>query len=95
MARTTPAQNPRGEQSSTLSFGFCAIFAVKIAIQCGSDMARQVSTWAGGLFLSSKGVAPNRPCPYIPATFPIIADGRCFARKGGRSAKEICLLHKD
>jgi hypothetical protein len=41
-----------------------------------------VSTWAAGLLLSSKGVAPKRPYPYIPATFPIIADGPVLRPKG-------------
>src|ERR1700682_669208 len=68
MARTTPAQNPRGEHSSTLSGGKPEkpLFSALIA-----------TTWGGSRGPVKRADLPlrkGRGDAYIPATFPVIAD---------------------
>ena len=86
MARTTPAQNPRGEHSSTLSGGFCGSGHRCPGI---APFGPIMQTWAAppcpvkrGKSVASRGVK----CLYS-GHFPVIIDDWCFARKGGRSAR--------
>jgi len=81
MARTTPAQKPRGEHKSTFKAGFSTINPSRQADSRNPDMGRparrcQVGTiaWLGS-------------SPYIAATFPIIADDLVL-RPAGRAERE-------
>src|SRR5216684_1274599 len=66
MARTTPAQKPRGEHSSTLSGGLRPAAGTSDAVMRTSDRASfPASTWPRAMVLSSEGpaalVRPPRP----------------------------------
>jgi hypothetical protein len=96
IARTTPAQKPRGEHKITFNAGFWPeVFAVEREI--GSGMGRSQSRFSA----AKRSTWGPKPCPvkrglvavavpagvaYIPAT-SVIADDTGFARKGGRSAR--------
>ena len=84
MARTTPAQKPRGEHSSTLSGGlpelplFSGAIADEMRFRPPACQARAAKP------LRFRGVNA-----YIPATFQSSIDDKGLVRKGGRGAEEI------
>src|SRR5450756_1913701 len=93
MARTTPAQNPRGEQSSTLSAGFSGVF-----IMMSSKPRRFFASFKPrhGVrrpALSSRGGCMDPTQPLYSGHFPIITDDLVLRPAGGRSVEEICHGH--
>src|ERR1019366_1553180 len=108
MARTTPAQNPRGEHSSTLRAGFSEVFITM------SKKSRSKQSW----FKKSRYKKTRRfpanfssrhglPRPTLSrrhgctgptqslysGNFPIIIDDLVLRPAGGRSVEEICHGH--
>ena len=84
MARTTPAQKPRGEHSSTFKTGFSA--AINTSRSGGIPYARHGARRPP---LSSRDHCMGRTEPLYSGHFPIIADDLVLRPKGGRSVRRI------
>jgi hypothetical protein len=76
MARTTPAQKPRGEQSSTLSTGFDEAGAIIIVNLGSADLARICDPDMGcaGLPCQAERLHEALCTPIFRPLFPIITD---------------------
>src|ERR1700712_1085476 len=98
MARTTPAQKPRGEQSTIFRSGFADIRAISgpnHPSPAGGERPIRIGTWGCFWALSRHFSRPLRQRPlraYIGAEFPVITDDRRLRlqKRGGRGTKEIC-----
>src|SRR5580692_5662282 len=98
IARTTPAQKPRGEQSTILRSGLADIGAIpadRITPRRRAGNGQfETRTWGRFRALSRHFHRPLRRYPltaYIGLEFPSSLMTTGFAsEKGGRSAKEIC-----
>src|SRR5215471_13739064 len=101
IARTTPAQKPRGEQSTIFRSGLAAIGAIlgpKHPLPTGRDRSNRLTNWAR-LRSVSRPIS-NRPISqplrrrpfkaYIEQIPVIVDDRRLRLQAGGRIAKEIC-----
>ena len=94
MARTTPAQKPRGEHSSTLRAGFSGVFIMSASEIAPifreflpPDMGCAAPPCQDGM------VARVRPQSLYSGHFPIIIDDLVLRPAGGRSVEEICHGH--
>src|SRR5262249_15132465 len=85
IARTTPAQNPRGEHSSTVSGGF-ADFSLFSAFMSAAIVAK----WGAACWpvkRAKRTLRRGRGRAYIPVTFRVIADDKGASSEGTGGAQ--------
>src|SRR6476469_4856431 len=100
MARTTPAQKPRGEQSTILRSGLAEIFAdmgqsrdrITPRRRAGNGRSEyDLGPLSGAVkALSEEPLCRCPPMAYIGRNSVIADDHRLRLQRGGRSTKEIC-----
>src|ERR1700687_1053682 len=93
MARTTPAQNPRGAQSSTLSAGFSEALAILSSNPRRFSASFKPRHGVRRPALSSRDGCMDPTQTLYSGHFPIITDDLVLRPAGGRSVEEICHGH--